>query len=88
MRDGFWIIAILHAYCSIRLSIRSFSFFFNAKFDTKSESLAPLDIPQHCWQDITVDFVTGLLEVEEKDAACVVVDRLTKERYIIILPGC
>ena len=49
----------------------------------KAGYLAPLDIPQHRWQDITVDFVTGLPEVEGKDAVCVVVDRLTKERHII-----
>ena len=53
--------------------------------NAKSGHLAPLDVPQHRCQDITVDFVTGLPEVEVKDAVCTVVDRLTKERHIIAI---
>ncbi len=83
MEDGFRIIALLHAYCTIGLSIQSFPFVVNAKFDTKSGYLALSDIAQHRWQDITADFVTRLLEVEEKDAVHVVVDRLTKQRHLI-----
>ena len=53
--------------------------------NAKTGYLASLDVSQHRWQDITVDFVTGLPKVEEKDAVCVVVDRLTKERHIIVI---
>lgn len=62
----------MHTVTTTGLSIQSILFFVNAKFDTKSEYLALSDIPQHRWQDITVDFVTRLREVEEKD---VLVDR-------------
>lgn len=49
----------------------------------KTEHLAPLDIPEHRWQDITVDFVTGLPLVGSKDAVCAVVDRLSKRHHLI-----
>ena len=49
----------------------------------KAGYLAPLPVPDHRWVDITVDFVTGLPEVREKDAVCTIVDRLTKERHLV-----
>ena len=47
--------------------------------------LALLDISQHHQQDITVDFITELLEVEGKDAVYIVVNRLTKKCHIIVI---
>jgi hypothetical protein len=41
--------------------------------------LRPLHIPECPWQDISMDFVTGLPRSNSCDAIWVVVDRLTKE---------
>lgn len=35
MKDGFWIVALLHAYCTTSLSVRSFLFFVSPKFDQR-----------------------------------------------------
>jgi hypothetical protein len=41
--------------------------------------LQPLPIPDWKWEEVTMDFVTGLpLSQSKKDAIWVVVDRLTK----------
>lgn len=45
--------------------------------------LRPMPIPVHPWQDISMDFVTGLPWSEGFDAIWVVVDRLTKQRHLI-----
>ena len=45
--------------------------------------LRPLPIPERPWQDISMDFVTGLPWSNGCDAIWVVVDRLTKERHLI-----
>jgi transposase InsO family protein len=47
--------------------------------------LRPLPIPDRPWQDISMDFVTGLPESgkEKYDAIWVVVDRLTKDRHLV-----
>jgi transposase InsO family protein len=45
--------------------------------------LRPLPIPERPWQDISMDFVTGLPWSQGCDAIWVVVDRLTKERHLI-----
>jgi len=45
--------------------------------------LRPLPIPLRPWQDISIDFVTGLPWPEGNDAIWVVVDRLTKERHFV-----
>ena len=45
--------------------------------------LQPLPIPQKRWQDITIDFVTGLPLSNGNNAIMTTVDRLTKERHYI-----
>ena len=42
-----------------------------------------LPIPDRPWQDITMDFVTGLPTSQGYDAIWVVVDRLTKARHFV-----
>jgi len=44
--------------------------------------LRPLSIPYHPWQDISIDFVTGLPWTNGNDAIWVVVDRLTNMRHL------
>jgi transposase InsO family protein len=46
--------------------------------------LRPLPIPERPWQDISMDFVTGLPWSNNCDAIWVVVDRLTKEQHLIL----
>lgn len=43
--------------------------------------LQPLPIPEQRWQDISMDFVTGLPSSDNFNAICTLVDRLTKERH-------
>ncbi|KAH0609145.1 uncharacterized protein H6S33_001373 [Morchella sextelata] len=45
--------------------------------------LRPLPIPEQPWQEVSMDFVTGLPESEGYDAIMVVVDRLTKMRHLL-----
>ena len=45
--------------------------------------LRPLPIPDRPWQDISMDFVTGLPWSQGFDAIWVVVDRLTKARHLV-----
>jgi hypothetical protein len=40
--------------------------------------LQPLPIPEHKWESISMDFITGLLMAQGKDYIFLVVDRLTK----------
>ena len=44
----------------------------------KTGVLRPLPVPEQRWQDLSVDFVTGLPESKGIDAIMVVVDRLSK----------
>ena len=46
--------------------------------------LRPLAVPDKPWQDLSTDFVTGLLSVEGYNAICVIVDWFTKQCHIIL----
>ena len=45
--------------------------------------LVPLPIPEQCWKDITMDFITGLLMSEGHNAICTIIDQLTKEWHYV-----
>jgi hypothetical protein len=40
--------------------------------------LQPLAIPSQCWEEVSMDFITGLPKFEGKSVIMVIVDRLTK----------
>ncbi|GJT27633.1 putative nucleotidyltransferase, ribonuclease H [Tanacetum coccineum] len=53
-------------------------------FDATSGLLQPLEIPVWKWDEISMDFVTGLPRTQRKhDAIWVVVDRLTKSAHFL-----
>src|SRR3989337_1145002 len=47
------------------------------------ELLKPLEIPDHPWNDLSMDFITGLPLSDNYNAILVVVDRLTKMAHFI-----
>jgi len=47
--------------------------------------LQPLPISEQVWEDISMDFIEGLLKFEGKDTMLVIVDRLTKFAHSISL---
>ena len=44
--------------------------------------LQPLPIPEHKWESVSMDFITGLPKVQGQDCLYVVVDRLTKFTHL------
>lgn len=57
------------------------------KYNTtkKQGTLQPLPIPTKPWQDITMDFITGLPNSHGNVAILVVVDRFTKQAHFVAL---
>ncbi|XP_031257652.1 uncharacterized protein LOC116115659 [Pistacia vera] len=47
--------------------------------------LQPLSIPEQVWEDISMDFITGLPKTNSADTILVVVDRLTKYSHFLSL---
>lgn len=50
---------------------------------TPSGLLCPLPIPNHVWEDISMDFIDRLSRSEDKSVITVVVDRLSKFSYFV-----
>jgi hypothetical protein len=47
--------------------------------------LQPLAIPSQCWEEVSMDFITGLPKFEGKSVIMVIVDRLTKYTHFYAL---
>ena len=47
--------------------------------------LQPLAIPSQCWEEVSMDFITGLLKSEGKSVIMMVVDKLTKYTHFCAL---
>ena len=48
----------------------------------KFEVLQLLSVPQHCWKDMTMNFVVSLSLVNGYDSVCVSVNQLIKEQHL------
>lgn len=49
----------------------------------KQGVLRPLPVLDQRWQNISIDFVTGILAVKGANAICNIIDRFSKEHYHI-----
>jgi hypothetical protein len=47
--------------------------------------LQPLSIPSQCWEEVSMDFITGLPKSEGKSVIMVIIDRLTKYKHFFAL---
>jgi hypothetical protein len=47
--------------------------------------LQPLSIPSQCWEEVSMDFITGLPKSEGKSVIMVIVDRLTMYAHFCAL---
>jgi hypothetical protein len=47
--------------------------------------LQPLAIPSQCWEDVSMDFITGLPKYEGKTINMVVVDSLKKYAHFSLV---
>jgi len=47
--------------------------------------LQPLTIPNQSWEEVSMDFITGLPKYEGKSVIMVIVDRLTKYTHFCAL---
>jgi len=73
----------------IKEYVRSCSICQQAKYVTHPPAglLQPLQIPTQIWQDIAMDFITGLPLSHGYSVIMVVIDRLSKFAYFIPLPA-
>ena len=49
----------------------------------KQDVLWPISVPDQRWQDISIDFVTGISAVKDANDICNIVDFFSKERHHI-----
>ena len=57
-----------------------------AEHQKPSDLLEPLEIPEWKWENITMDFVSGLPRTQRgHDAIWVIVDRLTKFTHFLLI---
>ena len=53
------------------------------QFHKEAGSLRPLPIPTKCWESVSMDFMTHLLESKGFDSIMVVVDRVSKMTHFV-----
>jgi hypothetical protein len=78
-------------YESLKLDVQKFVFKCVVCQQNKGETiktlglLQSLAIPSQCWEEVLVDFITGLPKFEGKNVIMAVVDRLTKYAHFCSL---